>query len=153
MSAHARERAREQEMENCAQQLDAIPPPSKPRYMAVKASTHWQNPFLTIEESTIVLRIPAPSVPPVKHPRRKRARMRRSEPLWKETTLTLDALPAALAAVPESNWPYGRVIAYEDDLSGPPQAGVQVRRNEEKVLNLLNNLGVVVYEWPQARKR
>ncbi len=152
-SAHDLARAREQQLDAASQQLESIPPPDKPRYMAVKSSTHWQNPFLTIRQNTVELRIPAPPAPPVKRTRRGRKRPRRPAPLWKTTTLTLDALPAALAALPESNWPYGRVIATRDDLSGPPSARVQVRRNEEQVLNLLNNLGVVTYEWPHNHKR
>ena len=138
-------RAREQQIEAYARQLDAIPPPAKPRYMAVTSSTHWQNPFLTIQQKTVELRVPAPAT--------RTRRRRRNAPLWKPTTVTIDALPATLAALPQSNWPYGRVIAVRDDLSGPSSAKVQVRRNEEKVLNLLNNLGVVTYEWPQNHKR
>lgn len=152
-SEHALAREHQKQLDADTQQLDTIPPPDKPRYMAVASSTHWQNPFLTIHESTVELRIPAPPAPPAKRTRRGHKRPHRSIPLWKTTTLTLDTLPAALAALPESNWPYGRVIATRDDLSGPPSSKVQVRRNEEKVLNLLNNLGVVTYEWPQNRKR
>lgn len=140
-------RAREQQIEAYARQLDAIPPPAKPRYMAVASSTHWQNPFLTIQQKTVELRIPAP---PMRT--RRASRRRRNAPLWKTTTVTPDALPAALAALPQANWPYGRVVAVRDDLSGPSSARVQVRRNEEKILNLLNDLGVVTYEWPQHRK-
>ncbi|MGC8549567.1 MAG: hypothetical protein ACP5M4_07690 [Acidobacteriaceae bacterium] len=154
-SAHAAALAREQQLENYAQQLDAIPPPAKTRYMAVTSSSRWQNPFLTIHPDSVDLRIPAPSAPPAKRTRRSRRKHthRPTAPLWQTTTLTLDALPAALAALPETNWPYGRVIATEDDLSGTSSNKVQVRRNEEKVLNLLNNLGVVTYEWPQNHKR
>lgn len=152
-SPHAAARAREQQMEAYTQQLDAIPPPAKTRYMAVTSSARWQNPFLTIHPGSVELRIPAPPAPPLQRTRRGRKRRGRPAPLWKTTTLTLDALPAALAALPETNWPYGRVIATQDDLSGPSTANVQVRRNEEKVLNLLNNLGVVTYEWPQSHKR
>lgn len=111
--------------------------------MAVRASSHWQNPFLTIEQHTVKLRTPVPQA---------KRRRRRPAPLWKTQTLSLDALPAALAALPETAWPYGRVIAYRDDLHGPSSSRVQVRRNEEKVLNILNNLGVVVYEWPSNRR-
>ncbi len=154
-SAHNAARLREQQLNDYAQQLDAIPPPAKTRYMAITSSTHWQNPFLTIHPDTVDLRIPAPPAPPAKRTRRSRRKHTRrpTAPLWQTTTLTLDALPAALAALPESNWPYGRVIATHDDLTGPSSNKVQVRRNEEKVLNLLNNLGVVSYEWPQNHKR
>jgi hypothetical protein len=56
-------------------------------------------------------------------------------------------LPIALNAVPQSAWPYGRVIAVEEAHDVPAKARPQVRRNLETAMNLLNDLGVVVYEW------
>lgn len=149
VSAHARALAKQEQIAAYSQQLDAIPPPAKTRYMAISSSARWQNPFLTIHQNSVELRIPAPPAP--RTTRRGHRYARRPAPLWKTTKLTLDALPAALAALPESNWPYGRVIAYQDDLNGSPSARVKVRRNEEKTLNLLNDLGVVSYEWPRNR--
>ncbi len=145
---HTSIRAQEHQRAAYAKRLDAIPPPSKPRYLAVSTSSRWQNPFLTIHKDSVELRVPAPGV----RSRHGARRSRRRGPLWKTTKLSVDALPAALAALPENNWPYGRVIAIRDDLSGPPSARVQVRRNEEKILNLLNNLGVVAYEWPRNKR-
>jgi len=71
-SAHDAARLREQQLDNYAQQLDAIPPPAKTRYMAVTSSARWQNPFLTIHSDTVDLRIPAPPAPPAKPTRRSR---------------------------------------------------------------------------------
>jgi hypothetical protein len=56
-------------------------------------------------------------------------------------------LSTALNAIPESSWPYGRVIAVEEAHNIPVSARPQVRRNLETVEKLLNDLGVVVYEW------
>jgi hypothetical protein len=56
-------------------------------------------------------------------------------------------LATALNAVPESSWPYGRVIAVEEAHQVPVADRPQVRRNVETVVKTLSDLGVVVYEW------
>ena len=56
-------------------------------------------------------------------------------------------LPTALNAIPESAWPYGRVIAVEEAREVPVSARAEVRRNVESVIKTLSDLGVVVYEW------
>jgi hypothetical protein len=58
-------------------------------------------------------------------------------------------LPAALNAIPEGSWPYGRVIAVEEAHEVPVSARPQVRRNMETVMKQLSDLGVVVYEWSE----
>jgi hypothetical protein len=49
--------------------------------------------------------------------------------------------------VPESCWPYGRVVAIEEAHDTPPSARPAVRRNVEAAIKTLTDLGVVVYEW------
>jgi hypothetical protein len=66
----------------------------------------------------------------------------------RELELRLSDLPEALAALPEDSWPYGRVIALEEEPMAPRPDRIQVRRNVETTIQLLNDLGVVVYEWP-----
>jgi hypothetical protein len=56
-------------------------------------------------------------------------------------------LPTALNAIPESSWPYGRVVAVEEAHEVPVSARAVVRRNVETVIRTLSDLGVVVYEW------
>ena len=46
------------------------------------------------------------------------------------------------------DWPYGRVIAVEEDPAETRANRLQVRRNVEATMQVLNNLGVVIYEWP-----
>jgi hypothetical protein len=58
-------------------------------------------------------------------------------------------LPAALNAVPQTAWPYGRVVAVEEAHDTPAKARPQVRRNMEAAMQLLSDLGVVVYEWTE----
>ena len=59
-------------------------------------------------------------------------------------------LPAAINAIPQSAWPYGRVIAVEEAHDVPASARTQVRSNMEQAMKLLNDLGVVVYEWQEG---
>ena len=128
------------------QQLDQIPPPSKSRYMAIHTKESWGNPFLIVGKKTVTLRIMYPEGPQsgiapgeMMHPAGARKR---------ELDLRLADLPEALSALPEDAWPYGRVIALEEDSLALRADRIQVRRNVEAVIQTLNDLGVVVYEWP-----
>ena len=65
-----------------------------------------------------------------------------------ELELRLPDLADALSALPEEDWPYGRVIAVEEDPAETRANRRQVRQNVESTMQVLNNLGVVIYEWP-----
>jgi hypothetical protein len=140
MKAAAQERATDSE------QLSQIPPPAKSRYMAIHTRESWGNPFLIVGKKTVTLRIMYPEGPQgaiapgqMMHPSGARKR---------ELALRLSDLPEALTALPEDSWPYGRVIALEEDPIAPRADRIQVRRNVETTIQVLNDLGVVVYEWP-----
>ncbi|HTW44686.1 MAG TPA: hypothetical protein VMD58_04015 [Acidobacteriaceae bacterium] len=129
--------------------LDVIPPPAKSRYMAIHTRSGWQNPFLIVSKTTVTLRVMNPPPPqssllPSKLLQPTAARRR-------ELELRLKDLPEALASVPQESWPYGRVVALEEDPNEVRSDRVQIRRNVETTIEMLNNLGVVVYEWPYAR--
>lgn len=135
-----------QERDADRQQLDQIPPPAKSRYMAIHTRESWGNPFLIVGKKTVTLRMMYPEGPQsqilagaMMHPAGARKQ---------ELVLRLSDLPEALAALPQDSWPYGRVIALEEEPSAPRTDRVQVRRNVETTIQVLNDLGVVVYEWP-----
>jgi hypothetical protein len=139
-------KAQVQERNTDSQELSQIPPPSKSRYMAIHTRESWGNPFLIVGKKTVTLRIMYPEGPQsqvapgsMMHPAGARKR---------ELELRLSDLPEALAALPEDSWPYGRVIALEEEPIAPRPDRIQVRRNVETTIQLLNDLGVVVYEWP-----
>lgn len=145
-AAMQRERTQAAAMDADRQQLDSIPLPSKNQYMAIRTRASWQNPFLVVTTSTVSLTMLYPDMGPAHAPgdsllRPQAARRERLE-------LRLSELPQALTALPQNVWPFGRVIAVQDDPSAPKQDRPQVRRNEEAALQILNNLGVVAYEWP-----
>ncbi|MGC2638439.1 MAG: hypothetical protein WA294_14740, partial [Acidobacteriaceae bacterium] len=62
--------------------------------------------------------------------------------------LRLADLPEALTALPPDAWPFGRVIAVEEDPTAARKDLPAVRRNVEASMQSLSDLGVVVYEWP-----
>src|SRR5271166_69303 len=141
-------KAAAQERDTDRQQLDQIPPPAKSRYLAIHTRESWGNPFLLVGKKTVTLRIMYPEPPhsdlapgTLMQPANARKR---------ELSLRLSELPEALAALPQEAWPYGRVIAVEEDPVAVRADRIQVRRNVETTIQLLNDLGVVVYEWPGA---
>ena len=130
------------------QELEQIPPPAKNRYMTVHTKESWGNPFLIVGKKTVTLRVMNPAPPQsdvvpgnLMHPPNARRH---------DLELRLSELPEALAAIPEGSWPYGRVVAVEEDVVQARADRIQVRRNVETTIQMLNDLGVVVYEWPGA---
>jgi len=130
------------------QQLESIPPPSKNIYMAIHSRPSWSNPFLIVSRSSVNLTIMMPDNGPAGSPgseilRPVAARRR-------EVDLRLSDLPEALAATPASVWPYGRVIAVEENPLEQKTDRAQTRRNLEATMQMLSDLGVVIYDWPAA---
>jgi hypothetical protein len=129
--------------------LEQIPPPAKSRYMAIHSRAGWENPFLVVSAKTVSLRIMYPAAPQsnlipgtLLQPANARKRV---------LELRLPDLPEALASLPQDSWPYGRVIALEEDPNELRADRIQIRRNVEAAIQALNDLGVVVYEWPGLR--
>jgi hypothetical protein len=126
--------------------LELIPVPTKSMYVDVHEPSQWQNPFLTVGADMIDLRIELPDQqlgsfgdgsmlrPP--GARRQEMQVRMSD------------LGKAVSAIPSGAWHYGRVIAVAESPEASRKDRPQIRRNVEAVINQLNDLGVVVEEWP-----
>lgn len=151
-AAAAKEQALQKERATAAaedqdrQELDSIPPPSKNVYMAIHTRQSWVNPFLVVSKSTVNLSVLYPDNGPANSPgseflRPVAARRRVLD-------LRVSDLASALVATPANVWPFGRVIAVEEDPTAPREDRAQVRRNVEATMQILNNLGIVAYEWP-----
>jgi hypothetical protein len=140
--------AQQRAMDEARLQMEQIPLPTKSRYLAVKSLTAWENPYLTVQGGMVTLHVVTADgntsdlgVGGMLRPmdaRRQNLNVRVSE------------LTAALNAVPETSWPYGRVVAVEEAHEVPASARPEVRRNMETVMKTLNDMGVVVYEWNDA---
>jgi hypothetical protein len=57
-------------------------------------------------------------------------------------------LVQALIALPPGAWRYGRVIAVAESPQANGKDRPKLRRNVEAAIQQLNDLGVVVEEWP-----
>ncbi len=130
-------------------QLAELPPPSKGRYLQVHTSEAWNNPFLVVGRKTITLRVAFPAnLEKLPNNVLPQTPLTPAGPNKRELTLRLIDLPEALAALEEESWPYGRVVAVEEEPGLPRKERPQMRRNVEAVMAMLNDLDVVANEWP-----
>jgi len=136
------------QLDDTRAEMDQIPLPSKTRYLAIKSLTSWENPYLTVQGSMVTLHVTLADantstlgtgglLRPV-GARRQDLNVRTAD------------LASALNAVPQSAWPYGRVVAVEEAHDAPASARPQLRRNMEAAMKTLNDVGVVVYEWQEG---
>jgi hypothetical protein len=112
------------------QQLPArIPQPQLAKYRNVQDAGLWKNPYLTITRDGFDLRFQG-------------GRM----------FGPLSVLARTLVGLPDSAWPYGRVIAGAE--SGVRAAGnvdeALIKSNREEADKILRELGLVVDWWPAA---
>lgn len=126
--------------------LTLIPLPTKSMYVDVHEPGAWENPFLTVGSDTLNLRINLADANPSSMGKGTMLRPRAAR--RQEIVLRPADLAQALAALPPGAWRYGRVIAVAESPQASPKDRPQVRRNVEAIIQQLNNLGLVVDEWP-----
>ena len=137
------------ELEVQREQLDRIPPPTKGTFMAVHSYDSWQNPVLTVQPGMLELHVllaDANTTPIGVGGMFRPVNARRQE-----LNISLSTLGEAISAVPQSSWPYGRVVAIEEANKTPPSAEPAVRRNMEGTMSKLNDLGIVVYDLSSGK--
>ncbi len=137
-----------QQIDSTRSTLATIPLPSKARYMAVKSLTSWDNPYLTIQGGMLTLHVMVADANT--SGLGEGGALRPKGARRQDLIIRLSDLPRALDAVPQTAWPYGRVIALEEAHNIPANALPEVRRNMEATMHTLNDLGVVVYEWTEG---
>lgn len=127
-------------------QLELIPLPTKSLYINIHEPAAWANPFIFVGANTLTLRIILPDANP--SPVGQGTLLRPEAARRQELQLRLADLDKAVTAIPAGAWRYGRVIAVAESPSAAPKDRPMVRRNVEAVIRQLNDLGVVVEEWP-----
>lgn len=140
----------QQEAAQAKQQMELIPPPSKARYMAVKSLNLWQNPYVTVQGGMVTLHVMLADANP--SAMGEGGLLRPIGARRRDLNVRVGELSAALNAIPDSSWPYGRVVAVEEAHEVPVNARPQVRRNMETVVKTLSDLGIVVYDWSESGK-
>ena len=127
-------------------QLEAIPLPTKSHYIDVHEPSAWANPFLSVEPDTLNLRVNLADANP--SPVGEGTMLRPAAARRQEIQLRPAELAEALVALPPGAWRYGRVIAVAEAPGAAPKDRPRIRRNVETAIQQLNDLGVVVEEWP-----
>jgi hypothetical protein len=133
------------------EQLDMIPPPAKSRFMSIRNFDNWENPYLTVQSGMFELHVtladPNPS------PIGAGGMLRPVGARRQELNIDLPRLGEAISSIPQSSWPYGRVIAIEEAHKTPPSAEPAVRRNMEVAIARLTDLGIEVYDPSEGTLR
>jgi hypothetical protein len=133
------------------EQLDMIPPPAKSRYMAIRSFDSWENPYLTVQSGTVQLHVTMADANP--SPIGAGGMLRPIGARRQELDISLDKLGEAMSAIPDTAWPYGRVVAIEEAHNTPASAEYDVRRTMEVTISRLNDLGIVVYDLNEGSLR
>ena len=127
-------------------QLSRIALPTKSRYVDVHEPGAWSNPFLSFDAKMVNLRITLADANPstlgeggILRPAAARRR---------EGQINAKDVADALIALPDDAWPYGRVVAIEESPLADKKLRPEIRRQIEAAIQQLNDLGVVVDEWP-----
>jgi hypothetical protein len=146
VKAEHQAQAKQSELDLDRAQLEQIPLPTKSLYIDIHDPSRWANPFLVVGPSTITMRIlePDANTSTVGQDTLLRPESARRQ----ELQLRPADLDKAIAAIPAGAWHYGRVIAIAELPEAPRKERAEVRRNLEAAIRDLNNLGLVVEEWP-----
>lgn len=142
MSAHAAQWGASKS--EARQELLQIPSPSKSTYLTIDQEAQWQNPFLSIEQNMIQLRIYLPDENSSAIDRGGLTRM--SSARKQVLNIRLAELPQALSALPAGAWPYGRVVAIGRERE-TPQNRAWFPSHLEITVRTLEDMGVVADDW------
>jgi hypothetical protein len=107
-----------------------IPPANPAKYRSVADARDWQNPYLMVQAKGIDAR-----------------------PISAETetpTMSPADVVAYLEKLPSIAWPYGLVVAVQENGLRAPGDNARIKRNREELVRLLEKAGVKVELWPPA---
>lgn len=141
-AAQARATARDQRREA----LSHIPLPTKSLYVDVHDPSAWGNPFIAVGADTITLRIMQADANTSDIG--KGTMLRPESARRQEIQIHPADLTEAMVALPQGAWRYGRVVAVAEVPGAASKDRAKIRRNVEAAIQQLNDLGVVVEEWP-----
>ena len=127
-------------------ELAKISLPTKSMYLDIHEPSAWANPFLAIGPDAISLRII--NADANTSDLGKGTMLRPEGARRQEIQIKPSDLAEAIVAVPASAWKYGRVVAVAEMPGGAGKDRAKMRRNVESAIQQLNDLGIVVEEWP-----
>ena len=107
-----------------------IPPPDPNKYRSVRDARDWQNPYLMVQANGIDARpISAATEAP---------------------TMSPGDVVEYLEKLPSMAWPYGLVVAVQENGVRSPGDDARIKRNREELIRLLEKAGIKVDLWPSA---
>jgi hypothetical protein len=109
--------------------IQQIPPADPKKYGQAPASADWRNPYLIIRKDGVGLLDAGNN---------------------EERLIKLEDLPNALAQLPQSAWPYGRVVAVTEVGVRASGDDVLIRKNRGIVLGTLESMHVLVSIGPPS---
>jgi len=109
--------------------LQAIPAADQAQIDHMRDMKNWRNPYLIVRTDGVALLDVADNA---------------------EIRLKPAELLPALAALPASNWPYGRVVAATENTGASEQEQVEIRRNRGIVGGMLEGAHVAIKWVPSA---
>jgi len=146
VNAEHKAQAAATEQDNQRAALAQIPLPTKSMYVDVHEPSAWANPFLSVGVDTLNLRITMADANPSTVG--QGTMLRPAAARRQEVQLRSADLAKALIALPTGAWRYGRVIAVAESPLASKKDRIRIRRNVEATIQQLNDLGIVVEEWP-----
>jgi len=127
-------------------ELGKIPLPTKSQYINIHDPGEWMNPFISVDATYLDLRVNMADANP--SPLGQGSMLRPEAARRQELQLRPGELAEALIALPPGAWRYGRVVAISESPLADRKKRPAIRRNVEAAIRKLNELGVVVEEWP-----
>lgn len=127
-------------------ELAKIPLPTKSMYINVHEPSQWANPFISADADYLTLRVTMADPNPGAGA--SGTLLRPEGARRQELQIRPAALAKALIALPPGAWRYGRVVAVAESPLADKKNRPAVRRNVEAAIQNLNDLEVVVDEWP-----
>jgi hypothetical protein len=109
--------------------LQAIPAADQAQVDRIHDMKNWRNPYLIVRPDGVALLDAADSA---------------------EIRLKPAELLPALAALPASNWPYGRVVAATENTKVSEQEQVEIRRNRGIVGGMLQGAHIAIKWVPSS---
>jgi hypothetical protein len=132
-------------------QIEQIPPPTKSRFMAVHSFESWENPYLTMQAGSMQLHVTVADANSTSYG--VGGMLRPVGARRQVITIYPEKLGEAMTAIPQTAWPYGRVVAVEEAHKTPASAEPAVRRTMESAVATLSDLGIVVYDLNEGNIR
>jgi hypothetical protein len=107
-----------------------IPKADPRKYSSIRDASQWRNPYLVVHPDGVdVIGITSPG-----------------------QTISVDSVPTMLEHLPNSAWPYGLIVAVQENGIVSPDEWIDHRQAKKlsRLVELLKKKGIAVSLWPSA---